>query len=143
MKAKNESYTTTYGFVCYKHRANAAKAIEMFHNYKIGGRNLIVKYANDKPENSNSQNSYVTSTSTSNPLSPKSSKNEESDDGWENVDRYKMSTKVNTDKYPAMSTKTTPDSDNGQKKTMGRGIITKKTPEKKTIGTLYFLTAKS
>ena len=74
---KDSSKTQTYGFVKYKSKADAAKAVEMFNNTWLGSRILMVRHATKKNTNLKS-GTIKTNTEFSKP------KPSSTDDDWEN-----------------------------------------------------------
>lgn len=57
MPPKESHFSTTYAFVTYANKTEAATAVEMFADYKIGGKYLSVKLNNNSNNRSTSSSS--------------------------------------------------------------------------------------
>lgn len=57
MPPKESHFATTYGFVTYTNKTEAATAVEMFDEYKIGGKYLTVKLNNNSNTRTTSSSS--------------------------------------------------------------------------------------
>jgi RNA recognition motif-containing protein len=95
---KDSSHTSTFGFVRFKNRADAAKAVEMFTHYKIENNYLKVRFSSNKNQHqrtdSNSSSSIV---DRSNPNRISIKINDFNED-WDEEDRAKEKLKQQKEK---------------------------------------------